>query len=808
MLQVWPVPHTEILPLAELTETTKVREVGKTLVVDLPGRADAFATRGGHKIDGTKAYVLHLRAAIASMTPPTMVLWPLAPGMDFRKTPAMERPLPADFSSRSHDYYFTIGPTGNEIDIIVLSLATPGTLSIESLRLERMTPVTRLLCYWQDFRGFRNQPPNFMILMAAGLVLLVVRPAMAILRLAFTRRFSERRTLVHAVLVGVIALWCIQGVRAVAVHWGELLRNIEMFFELPAKNRNVSGIGTPWHQMAELVDKVVPPDEPVTIAPTTMSIRGWRLAMAIAPRPFASASCGQAEVYTRYLAAMPDCMKLPDGFTKVAEGPMGQIVACRSDTPVQAFRPLLSDEERPAGPLELPRLVLTILLVIAVGEAVVRMLFLGREGPKGAIRLGLLWCVGIGVVTILMHVFTIIGLPYWPASIAACALLIAAGVRIGRRRSDEIPSRPAGPFAPDERVLLAVLLGLWALAILGCLWNPMEEWDEIVNWGYRAHVFYHAGPTIQTVRDYALASPRHKAYPIGLPLSEAFVCLGMGRWDEAHAKFPSALYYFAMILLVYGAVRPAAGRRMALLAAALSGSGAMALRMASVGMADLPLGVLFFAAMLCLDRYDGEPGWLFTAGFLGALMSWMKLDGGALKLLLLAMATLKVGATGVSRRKLGQLGLAVLLAFVPVAAWSYVYRAVGLSDWVLGAPAAVKGHVRLLPAIAEATGQYLLTASWENGPIFNATYVFLAAVLLGAPTLLLRRGAWLWTLGLLCGVVGYAFIYVVSPQGLYQMARSLDRILFHFYPLAVALSGRALGAHYESRLPRTGSSRP
>ena len=499
---------------------------------------------------------------------------------------------------------------------------------------------------------------------------------------------------------------------------------------------------------------------------------------------------------------------LPVGMEPVDSDASGNVLAKRAGTPLPGARPLLPTEDHAPSPFELPRLGAALLLYLAFGESLLRWLFRGGGGPRGAMRLAYAWLVGLGGATLIVQIVVFCGIPHWPWPLLPMAVVGVFGWRHGRVVSSD--DAPRERWVPDERLLLGIALVMVLVAVADTGLVPMRVWDELINWGYRGHVYYHVGPTDAAVAEYARLSPRHKAYPPGIPLVESLTARLMGRWDSSRATVPFAFYYGSLVLLVFGAVRAMGSRRLALLYAALAATGPMALTMSTVGMADLPLACLFAAAVLAVVEADGDTGgaWLMLAGLLGALMSFTKLDGGALKLLLAGLVLLRLPSIGATwgvrgRRYAGFLAA----AFLPVLPWWHVYDRLGLKDWVVNRDTLSLAHlaskVGLIPDIVAATGRYLTTAAWGDHPHWNATYIALLAVLLAAPWTLLRSGNRIPALALIGGIVGYMAIYVVSPQGLHQMERSLDRILLHFYPLAVALVGRCHGLILA---PRVGKS--
>ncbi|MFN7976323.1 MAG: hypothetical protein U0166_28980 [Acidobacteriota bacterium] len=489
---------------------------------------------------------------------------------------------------------------------------------------------------------------------------------------------------------------------------------------------------------------------------------------------------------------------LPAGFVPVGDlDERGRLLARPRDMAVVATDGLEADEERFPSRWEVPRLLLGLVLCLLSGGSILRLLFRRGAGPTGLLRLGLSFLIGLGIATLLIHALVTIHVPAWPTVGVVLLALSLLGVRIGRG----VEERPiaARPLQIDERVLAGVAVALVAVAIADAFVTPMSEWDEIINWGYRGHAYYHSGPTVHAALYYARTSPKHKAYPPGIPLAEAFAAHVMGRWDDARAKAAIPMYYGAMVLLVIAAVRGGGSWRLALFYAVLAATAPMAMTMSTIGMADLPLGCLLLATVLCLERARGDRatlGWLLTAGLLASLMSFTKVDGGALKLLVIGIAFLKlVASRGVAWRTriTGLLGF-LALAFVPIASWWYVYRKAGLKDWVVNgktlSPSWVIDNLGNVPIIVRELGHYLFAASWDRGPLWGATYLMLAALAVLSPLLLVARGCRTLVATLVLGLCGYCLIYVVSPWGLYQIGKSFDRILLHFFPLAVATAGR------------------
>jgi hypothetical protein len=266
-----------------------------------------------------------------------------------------------------------------------------------------------------------------------------------------------------------------------------------------------------------------------------------------------------------------------------------------------------------------------------------------------------------------------------------------------------------------------------------------------------------------------------------------------------------------MILLTVQAVGREAGIRTGLAAALLAATAPLPAAMAVHGLADLPLGCLFAAAVLAVERWDGtrrDAGWLAVAGLLAGLMTTYKREGGPLRLVVVALVALRAVTGGGSPWRSLRTAAAPAAAFVVMAAvaslpWAYTYRELSAFDWVVNeetmAPSTVLPRLAVLPEVAGALLGHLLARSSESAPLWSATYVMIGVVALLWPRLLLRRDRLPSTLALGAGIAGYCFIYVLSPFGLYHMVSSFGRILLHFYPLAAILAARAAAEAWAAR---------
>ncbi|MFN7974285.1 MAG: hypothetical protein U0166_18380 [Acidobacteriota bacterium] len=481
---------------------------------------------------------------------------------------------------------------------------------------------------------------------------------------------------------------------------------------------------------------------------------------------------------------------IPEPYVETSSPP-GVLVVRRSGATGRA-EPVLPGEERRTRASDLPRLLLGFLLLFALGEGILRLAYRGEAGPSGLFRLALAWLLGAGSAAVVIDVMGASGLPHGRWILAMLAMLALLGFTLRRTREASQPART--PMSALDKAMAWIAGGLVAMTFAHAAIRPMIEWDALMAWGYRGHLFFHSGATRGVLETFERLRPGYGAYPPLVPLVEAYVAMAVGRWDDGFVTTPAAMAFGAMIALLFAAVRRRASSGLAGFVVVLGACSSMAMMMAVAGLADLPLAALFVAAVACLDRWDPATGRgdVIAAGLCCSLMALTKLEGGPLRLLILVLVVVRA----FRHRSRGAIAVAIFLAcaFLPELPWQLQCVRSGLLDSNVSAhdfsPARLRATVWILEPVLSSLARYLFVEGYGSETHWNATYLVLVALLLLGPRSLLRRNL-LWTAALAFGLAGYVAIYLVTPWGVPHMLSSLDRLLLHLYPVAVVLAGRA-----------------
>jgi hypothetical protein len=363
--------------------------------------------------------------------------------------------------------------------------------------------------------------------------------------------------------------------------------------------------------------------------------------------------------------------------------------------------------------LDATMLVLAVLLPWLAGAAIVAALPGARAEPAGraAWIAGAGWLLGAVLVTLLMRVLAVAGIPFGRLSIALpLAVIGAAAIFVVSRRAGW-PSRErvnagrdalAGRgLAPRMRVawlgLLAWLAVRFAMLLAEVVWQPLYPWDAWIQWATKAKVWY----SLRTIVPFDFAQQWFAAngaryfdasphYPATVPLWQVWTSVMLGRWDDALMNVFWWQCAVALALVAYAALRRVGyGRLGALVGTWLVSSLPLAnVHVALAGYADLPMAAYYTVAAVAALRWLERRGLddavlalafvvacplIKTPGLIWALTIVAAVVVGAwpragLRLVGLSAAALAAALTIVSRYSPTVLGYTVHLTFEP--AWS------------------------------------------------------------------------------------------------------------------------------------------
>ena len=164
------------------------------------------------------------------------------------------------------------------------------------------------------------------------------------------------------------------------------------------------------------------------------------------------------------------------------------------------------------------------------------------------------------------------------------------------------------------------MLSLWATLKIGSIFletylRPIYAWDAWANWSARAKMFFYSNSLLLDSSDYFLGKNTVLSiisYPLHNPLSQVWISLWVGYFDEVYVKFWSPLYLLCMTICLYTFINKELNRLYAsLLILIFLGSPLLAYHGIEI-YSDLTLSAYLFFILICFfnvlrDKYAYLP---------------------------------------------------------------------------------------------------------------------------------------------------------------------------------------------------------
>ncbi|MCL2310444.1 MAG: hypothetical protein FWC42_09295 [Proteobacteria bacterium] len=277
-------------------------------------------------------------------------------------------------------------------------------------------------------------------------------------------------------------------------------------------------------------------------------------------------------------------------------------------------------------------------------------------------RLGAGAFLGYWLVTCLMRLYALAGIPFGLIVIALPLLLITAlALFIGWRRAPLQNLKENCPLCPLPKLtryfffaLLAWLALRFGLLFFEVATRPLFPWEASIQWASKTHVYFGLktlapfGDSAAWLSGNLSGNLNSHVYldnapnlPITLPLLQAWMCVAIGEWNDVLMNLPWWGMLLALTLAVYGFMRnqrigPFASLIAAWLVASLP---LLNTHVALAGLPDLPLAGTFTLAALSLVRWAHSRQWFdLSCALLFALIAAMLWPAAYLWLALLLPA--------------------------------------------------------------------------------------------------------------------------------------------------------------------------
>ena len=328
-------------------------------------------------------------------------------------------------------------------------------------------------------------------------------------------------------------------------------------------------------------------------------------------------------------------------------------------------------------------------------------------------------------------------------------------------------------------------------AFFKALIRPMYSFDAIGNFAYKAKLFF-----MERYIPYELflrksADIQHGDYPLFIPLSETWVYMFLGKWNDllVNALFP--MFFLSLSIIFYFALKRIIGKRLSLISTFFLATIPHFLNYATNGYADLPLAMFYSVSFLYIFlwiSYKRENKFLFLGAALSLFAAWTKNEGMLLSLVNILILLI---FTFFERNNLTKIEVRKIAYFLVIviglsAVWlNFIYNTIGLENELVR-----KETFKLSVAIKNLNRIPLILYDYQKhilGPKkWNISFLVFVVGLVFYFKRAFRGYFKYITLSILLAFSGYTAAYLITPLEIrYHLQTSGSRLLLHFLPLVV-----------------------
>lgn len=437
--------------------------------------------------------------------------------------------------------------------------------------------------------------------------------------------------------------------------------------------------------------------------------------------------------------------------------------------------------------------ILWLVFILVTGRSVMAILMAGKKLFYTAEKAALSYIIGVGMVSLEMMVLQVSGIPFTIISLSLSSVpFILLAVFFSRRDISVLQTtdidRNVSVFTPLEKFLIAAITLEIVYAFFRALIKPIESYDSIAFYAFKAKIFYLAGGIPKNfITDFKDIVP-HVDYPLLLPLTETSLYTFIGSLNDQVVKVIFPLFYLSVITIFYSVARRMLSRKTSLVFTFMLASIPQLRDHATIGYADLPLAVFFSASFFYLFLWmrQKKSGFLMLSFLCGMLSAWTKTEG--LVLFAVNAAALIVCVLLDSKKNRSRAVAMYTLALIFfVGVVLVTKRFLGLpfhGDFVTTSSiksACFAERISWLPRIFyEYQRQFFGPKKWN---IIWVIFIVLAAFNIRA---IARKDTMLPTIVIAFCFFSYTAIYLITPLDVnFHVNKTIGRLLLHFVPIIV-----------------------
>lgn len=437
------------------------------------------------------------------------------------------------------------------------------------------------------------------------------------------------------------------------------------------------------------------------------------------------------------------------------------------------------------------QLIVSFLVSITIGWNI--LFWLIRRDRSFALpeKAALSYIIGLGAITLEMLVYSLLKIKFsigavlfpWLFIVPANFFVIRKTVPTGK----EITIPKKNIF---DNLLLAGISFQVLYAFFKALVKPEDSFDAIGNFAFKAKMFFESGRIPFELFVNKSIDIQHGDYPLFIPLSEAWTYLFIGGWNDLLVKALFPMFFVALLVIFYFALRRLIGARLALVSAFFLATIPHFLNYAAIGYADFALAMFYSVSFLYLFlwiAYRRENKYLVLAAVLAILSVWTKNEGALLSLISIAILALfaifeRKEIAGNEIRGIAYFCGAVILAG---ALWFTFIHSAGLSNEFIN-----KDTLKARIIVKNLNRAPLILYDYQKH-VFGPKKWNISLLVFFAGLVLYFKAAFRGytkyvTLSVLFAFLGYGVFYLFTPLEIhYHLQTAGSRVLLHFLPVVV-----------------------
>ncbi len=239
-------------------------------------------------------------------------------------------------------------------------------------------------------------------------------------------------------------------------------------------------------------------------------------------------------------------------------------------------------------------------------------------------RIGLSYITGIGLQTFLMFISAFLGFKTDVINTFGLLILLILILLFFVKKSvvnfwwDLKKTIVFPPFTPLEKIILTSIIILLGYSFIVSIYWPVNDWDSLALYDYRAKIFAETGNIIGPAKDlnYFLG------YPFLTSLSQAWVYLLQGRYSV----FIYSLFFISFILMFYAEIRKNSSRKLSLLALLMLVTMPTLFEHSMMAYTNLPYTVYLVMGTIYLYRWIIDEGkrYVLLSALMMGLSTWTR----------------------------------------------------------------------------------------------------------------------------------------------------------------------------------------